>query len=158
KLPAPATAFAFGLSIVEAELSSANLNELAKLDNLQALQLIGVNVADDAFKTIATFPNLRSLVLNYTKVTAAGLKNLKGAKSLNTLHLGKTGLTKAGLKELAALPNLRSLCLLRKSDTEDESDGTEVNDEWLKELPQLSGLQALHLGNSEVTDAGLKEL
>src|SRR6185436_18122065 len=81
----PRPTFPVGLSLRGAKITDADLQALAPLKQLQALQLAE------------------------TKVTDAGMKELTGLPQLRTLSLASAGITDAGLKELATLKSLQAL-------------------------------------------------
>ena len=86
KLPAPA--LAFGLDLVNTQVTDAGLKELAGLKSLQMLDLRHTQITDAGLKELAGLKNLQVLSLSNTKVTDAGLKELAGLKSLQALKLG----------------------------------------------------------------------
>jgi internalin A len=114
KLPDPGTAF--GLDFHCGWEAGITLRELAKLQNLQSLNIGAVRSPDRRqayadFKDLAELKSLRALYLFYMPVTDADLKHLAGLRDLQVLDLSATRVTDAGLKELARLKELRWLNL-----------------------------------------------
>ena len=114
KLPDPATPF--GLDFHCGWEAGVTLKELAKLRNLQSLNIGAVRSPDRRqayadFKELAELKNLRALYLFYMPVTDADLKHIAGLRELQVLDLSATRVTDTGLKELAPLKNLRWLNL-----------------------------------------------
>jgi hypothetical protein len=111
KLPDPGTAF--GLDFHCGYYAGVSLKELAKLKNLQSLNIGGGNqgVAYADLKDLAGMTNLRGLYLFHLRVTDEQAKHLAGLKDLRVLDLSHTPVTDAGLKELAGLAQLRHLNL-----------------------------------------------
>ena len=64
---------------------------------------------------MARLSQLQRLDLSFTKITDAGIKELTGLKQLERLDLSDTRVTDAGLKELTGLKQLRQLVLRRRS-------------------------------------------
>jgi len=171
RLPVPQQSFGIFLAV---DVTDAGLKELAGLNTLQALAVVGgaqvtdaglkqltgltklqtlafwssTQMTDAGLKELSGLKGLQNLCLRDNKVTDAGLKELVGLKGLQTLDLHNTQVTDAGLKQLAALTGVQSLDLSE----------TKVKDAGLKELASLKGLQKLDLQGTQVTDAGLQEL
>jgi len=146
KLPRPAVPFAIGLG--GTGMTNVGLKELARLQNLQALDLSHTKVTDAGLKQLAVLKNLHSLDLGASAVTDAGLKQLAGVKSLQKLYFGSTAVTDAGVKELAVLKDLQTLYLYN----------TKVTDAALKELAGFKKLQSLLITKTKATDKGVAEL
>jgi Leucine-rich repeat (LRR) protein len=152
RLPLPPKAF--GLDLREKGESNhilfdAGLSELARLTNLQALNLQGTIVTDVGMRKLAALKGLRALNLMAPMVTDTGLKELTGLRNLRSLNLMATGVTDAGLKDLAQMTNLQTLNL----------GGTQVTGGRLETLAALKSLRALSLcADKQLTDDGLKSL
>ena len=119
----------FGLSI--SNVTDAGLKNLARLTQLQHLQLTGPQLTDAGLKELARLKQLQMLEISSTKVTDAGLKELAGLTQLQELSLTCFQLTDAGLKELASLTQLQMLWL---ADTQVTDAGVE---ELQKALPKV---------------------
>lgn len=145
-LPKPAVSFALGFG--NSGMTNTGLNELAGLQNLQALDLSHAKVTDDGLKKLAVLENLRSLDIGASSVTDAGLKNLLDTKSLQRLYIGATSVTDEGVSALVGLDDLRVLYLYK----------TLVTDEGIMRLAELKKLQRLLLTKTKVTDKGVAEL
>ncbi len=80
---------------------------LAKLTKLWRLSLANANITDACLPALAGLTHLQSLDLSgVAKITDAGLEELAKFKSLSDLVLNRTGTTEAGLFKLQrALPN-----------------------------------------------------
>ncbi len=104
-------------------ISSAGMQHLVQLKNLEGLDLGYTPVADDGLRHLSGLPNLGGLNLNGTKVTDGGLAHLAGLVKLQVLGLDETETTDAGLVHLHGLTKLRVF-----------SGGTGVTRDGLKEL------------------------
>lgn len=114
KLPDPGTAFGLDSHCGAYEVG-LNLKELAKLKNLQSLNLGAVQSVRGKMqidlKDLAGMTNLHALYLFYLPVTDEQLKHVAGLKNLQVLDPSSTRVTNARLKALAGLENLRWLNL-----------------------------------------------
>lgn len=94
------------------ESNSPNVNEampaIAKLTNLENLNLWHTQVTDDAVALLAALPNLKSLNLDDNKrVTDASMDTVGKLTNLEYLHIGSTSVTDAGLAKLHNLKKLK---------------------------------------------------
>ena len=146
ELPQPTQAF--GLDLLNTQVSDADLKELGGFKSLQALILATTKITDAGLKELRGLKSLQILDLANTGVTDAGLKELVTLANLHVVFLGGTPLTDAGLRELARLKSLQIVYL----------NGTRVSDAGLKVVADMKSLQSLCLSGIGVTDEGMKEL
>jgi WD40 repeat protein len=90
-------------------ITPEHLMQLAKLRQLQVLNLDGISGMDEVAGTIAQLPNLRELSIRSYEFTNAGLAQLKNMEKLERLDLGDTRVE--GAEELLDLKSLRWLHL-----------------------------------------------
>jgi internalin A len=76
---------------------------------------LGPRITDQGLKYVARLSQLQRLDLRLTNMTDAGLKELAGLKQLELLDLSDTRVTDAGLKELTGLKQLRHVVVRRRS-------------------------------------------
>lgn len=138
----------FGLDLSYSDVGDNDLREVAKLDQLQALDLSGTAITRVGLKNVAASKNLQALDLLRTNLRDEDIKALAEIRSLKQLSLAGTKITNAGLRNLAPLQELTTLCL----------GNCRIDDDGLKHLAALPRLQVLDLGSTDITDAGLKEL
>jgi hypothetical protein len=90
------------------------LSFLSDLSNLQSVSIddagIG-NLSDDDLEWLAKLPNLKALELYSERITDRGIAHLAKAPQLVALALSGNRLTAAGVKHLANAPRLQSLSL-----------------------------------------------
>lgn len=129
-------------------LSEAAMADVAKLAELQSINLGATNIGDQGLAKLAGLPHLRRLVLANTPLTDAGLATIAGGKGWLELDLGSTAITDDGLKQLADLKQLKRLSLT----------GTAVTDEGIEHLAALESLEALDLSQTRITGQGLAKL
>ncbi len=113
----------FGVRVTEADIygrRTSNLSMLAKLKNLETLNLCGTKASD--LSPLSELKNLRNLDISYTK--AIDLSPLAELENLETLHL--TNAEVNDLSPLAEVKNLKALHLRK----------TQVSDEQVQELEQ----------------------
>ena len=148
-------------------MTDAGMKELKEFKNLQTLGLGGTQVTDAGMKELKDLKNLRVLGLNGTQVTDAGMKELKDLKNLQVLGLNPIQVTDAVLRALLEIGLLHALDQARAEDKRPSEDAdvtelllgnTQVTDAGMKELKGLKNLQKLFLNQTQVTDSGLKEL
>ena len=93
------------LSLRMTQISSAGLEQLRRLPELQDLWLDNTQINDDALKHLSGLKKLLWLFLDNTLVTDAGLDQLKALPQLAGLSLQGTRVTHEGVKKLQqALP------------------------------------------------------
>ena len=113
----------FGVRVTEANIHgrrTSNLSMLAKLKNLETINLCGTKASD--LSPLSELKNLRKLDISYTKVI--DLSPLAELENLETLHL--TNAEVNDLSPLAEVKNLKALHLRK----------TQVSDEQVQELRQ----------------------
>jgi hypothetical protein len=149
-------------------MTEVGVKELARLPNLQSLNLNLTSLNDAGLRELAAAKKLQKLELLNTPVTDAGLKHLAGLQDLRWINLDGTNLTAAGLKELAPLKNLELVSVGNRQVT----DETLQTLQQLRLLHTLSSLSAkdgkrpknfqevdeMNFYLSPITDVGLKEL
>lgn len=101
------------------KLSNDGLKHLAKLRDLESLDLSGATIDGRALAHLKGLRSLRYLTLDGTGVTDEGLEHLRELPASNTCPWGGTRVTDAGLAKLRDLPQLRSLLLGYTSVTPD---------------------------------------
>jgi hypothetical protein len=113
----------------------AGMRYLARLPNLEVLDLSYSQITDDGMRWIAGVKGLRTLNLTGTRVGDAGLKHLAELSGLERLDLNNKDITGAGLASLRRLENLEYLRI----------SAAAIDDESLENLAGLSKLAELGL-------------
>lgn len=124
--------------------SAAGIRQLAGLQNLEELLLVGHDVPADALD----FPRLTSLSLSGDTITDTTADAIARLRKLKTLQLVYTNITDRGLQAITSLPELRRLNL----------DSKVITDKGTGLLPKLTHLEHLSLRVSGLTDATLEHL
>jgi hypothetical protein len=89
-------------------VSDDELRLVARLPNLEVLNLCFADVDDSGFAHLQELSNLRSLNLAHSNITDGGLRRLRSLTTLNYLHLDGTRTTPAAVDDLAkALPGCK---------------------------------------------------
>ncbi len=161
------------LTLSRNAFSDAGVAHLGELRNLKTLILFGNRgITDAGLPHVARLAQLDHLDLNGTRITNDGLAQIRGLSSLTTLNLMSTAVSDTGLNHVAALKKLKML-FLSGSKTYDaglahiagltdleslELDGTQITDAGLAYLAKLSKLNWLRLSNTRVSDGGLEHL
>lgn len=156
----------------QTNVTDAALKHLAGLKELHTLDLSDTKITDAGIEHLAGLTKLHSLALNKTKVTDQAMKTLSTLKKLRILSLDATAVTEKGVKELAGL-KLKQLTLPETAQTAScfkhywaiiEPQPTmqlqmwALNDDCMKELRGVTGIETLHLASKHITDEGIKEL
>ena len=132
-----------------AGVQAANIDRLAGLDRLGALQLSGSGVDDAALAHVWPLKGLERLDLEAARVTDRGLAGLAALPRLGSLRVtGAARVSGRGLGALAALPGLGTLDLSR----------CPIDDEGLLAIGGLRSLRELHLAQTAITDRGMAAL
>jgi hypothetical protein len=92
------------------QITDAGLAELARLQDLKELALVGTRVTDEGMKHVAALRGLRQL--SVSDVSDAGFHQLRQLAGLEQLELLRADITPAGVEDLQALRQLRSLALI----------------------------------------------
>ena len=127
-------------------LTDAAMPHLARLTQLEGLDLYEKPVTDAGLAHLNRLRSLKELKLGATKITAASLPMLTHIESLESLTL-PFDLTDSHLASLARLPNLKSLDIRGP-----------FTDSGLKHLAALRSIKELKISSSNVTDQGLAHI
>ncbi len=138
------------LSLIESKIDDHACLALARIANLEVLNLERTRITDLAMQSLSVFPssNLHSLVLDETAVTPAGIDFLSKLSNLTALHLNRCSLDDSALQPLGRLKDLTHLEI---GSTEVRFD-TEISDQ------SFSKLQHLNVNGSQITDDGLRRI
>ncbi|MCA9015166.1 MAG: hypothetical protein KDA77_07520, partial [Planctomycetaceae bacterium] len=109
----------------------------------------GAKIDDAALKEIAGLSRLRSLLLNETAITDAALEPVGKVASLENLDLRNCALNNKAISHLTGLSNLKALRLSGNSD---------IDDDALADINQLTNLKALMLDFLWVSGDGISQL
>jgi hypothetical protein len=119
------------INLPASQVTDDGISQLSKLEKLRILNLHQTKITDNGLKEIASLPNLELLRFGSPHVSDAGIDQIANVKSLRFLHLIDVPITDAGLKSIESMPNLESFYL----------DGGRTTDEGLSALikarPQL---------------------
>ena len=132
------------LDLSGAQLSAEDLAPLAKMKNIQTLNLTGLTPAASAFNFVGELPVLSTLNLQRTQADDSVLAVIKQSPHIRSLNLSGTQLTGAGLQHLAGLQELQELNL----------EGTRVADDSFAALSSVP-IHTLIVRNTAVGDDGL---
>jgi len=150
----------------------------AKLKQDQAGYVIevdfrGTKIDDAALKEIAGLSHLRSLLLNETPITDAAFESVGKVTTLENLDLRNCSLNNKAISYLTGLSKLKALRLSGNSDIDDDAmadinqltnlkalmlDFLWVSGDGLSQLKDLNKLEELYLAKTLVDDDGLATL
>jgi len=130
-------------------VSDADLDQVAKLDHLERLDLSLTRVTDLGLLRLKHLRNVRELNLFFAElITDEGLAVLKDWPRIERLNLRGTKVTDNTLAILAGKDTVTAL----------DIGYAEVTDSGLQHLPQLKGLRELAFGGNKMTDVGMQVL
>jgi len=151
-------------------VTDAMLTEVAKLKNLEELELLDVAITDRGLSHLAGHPKLRRLQLADTKVTGTGLSHL--AKTLVSLELRGDAVTTEGARTIGELTNLEKLFLhcskITVADLDNFEDLGKLR-EWESfftpngkgagaAVAQIPNLESLYLSGKGMVDSDVAEI
>jgi hypothetical protein len=132
----------------EVNVTDAGAKELARMQQLESLNLYSTHITDAGLAHLATLPKLRSLHLSHASITDDGLRTLWKSKTLEELELAGCKISDRGASILANYSNLRTLDLRANA----------LTDASVESLARLPKLESLDLSANKITNAGLKTL
>jgi len=118
---------------------------IAKLSQLQHLDLSETSVSSSGMTAIGKLHKLKCLNLTRTMVASHGLEHLWALKSLIRLELDCSGITDGCLGVLSELENLEHLDLF----------SSRISDKGLSPLTKLSKLKSLEICSGLLTNSGM---
>ncbi len=154
-------------------LTDEGLRCLGGFPKLRQLMLRDLPITGAALAHLGAKPSLALVRLSETGVDDAGLAHLRGLAGIVRLELRQTQVTDAGLDVVGALANLEHLDLAANRITDagvarlsgltklrvlDLTLNGDVTDAAVEHLVRLQALQALHLGQTGVSDEGVRRL
>ncbi len=158
------------IRVTEEELAVTPIDGMWTESERRSLSLSGPAVTDNTLATVARMKNLQAIDLTDTSITDDGLKHLQGLTDLRHLHLrGNGGITDAGMWSLRPLTRLESLDLSATKISDAglanlgvfsqlrslSASGTRITDAGLPTIAAWTQLEALTLSNTKVSDRGI---
>jgi hypothetical protein len=134
------------LTIIDSGLSDTDTAFLAKLPQLESLDLERMTVAGKTIRHLSACPRLRELVLSETDITDSDMLELKNLPQLVTLKVYGTRITGNGLASIARLPNLVRLNI----------GNTLVDDASLTLLKDAPKLKVIYAGGTKISAQAAK--
>lgn len=127
-----------------------NLDDIAKLQHLQNLDLSYSLLSDQEIASIEKLENLKTLLINCQALTSTGIESLANLNRLESLELAYWSCAddNKGLESISELKNLKTLIFR----------DCRITDEQLTFLGKLDNLKVLSLEHADITDEGLSLL
>lgn len=134
------------LDLKGADISGSEIDGLARLPQLRKLDLSSSNVTDRVLQHIGKLGELRHLELGYCKlITDTSIEHLKSLAELRVLNLERCDrITNIALVALSELPHLEDLNVIDAG----------VDDRGLAHLVRSTSLAKLHINDSTLTNLG----
>lgn len=138
------------LKIVGSAVTSKSFYYLRKMKRLRELEITPAGgpslIADNDFRSIESITSLKTLVLNRARISDKAALSLAKLTSLEHLHLWETGITAKSAAVIGSLSRLKTLSI----------PIYRYADDWLKELRRLHNLEAIfEVAGSDLTDQGV---
>jgi hypothetical protein len=132
----------------ERPFGDAALVHLAKLPQLEWINLPCGEVTDAGLAAVAKLPKLRILNLRRCQITDAGLASLAPCERLDLLRFGSPHVTDQGIDEIGKIKSLRFLHLI----------DVPISDAGLEPIKSMTQLESLYIDGGNATDEGLSSL
>jgi internalin A len=130
-------------------ISDVEMIELARLPDLERLDLSHTRISDEGMLNLKPAPKIRELKLFYSEwITDQGMTAIKEWKHLKRLDLRGTRISDGTLELVSVLTGLEALDIAQ----------TEVTDLGLEHLITLVNLKELALGRGRLSNTGLVKL
>ena len=130
-------------------ISDVDMIELARLPDLERLDLSHTRITDEGMLNLKPAPNIKDLKLFYSEwITDHGLTAIKQWKHLKRLDLRGTRISDSTLEIVSGITGLEALDIAQ----------TEVTDIGLEQLLTLVNLKELALGRGRLSNSGLVAL
>lgn len=130
-------------------INDADMIELARMPDLQRLDLSHTRISDEGMLNLKPAPRIQELKLFYSEwITDQGMTAIKGWKHLKRLDVRGTRISDGTLEIVSQFPALEALDIAH----------TEVTDVGLENLITLVNLKELAVGRGRLTNTGLAKL
>ncbi len=130
-------------------VSDVQMMELAKLPDLERLDLSHTRISDEGMLNLKPAPKIKELKLFYSEwITDQGMTAIKEWKHLNRLDLRGTRISDGTLELVSHLTGIEALDIAQ----------TEVTDLGLENLITLVNLKELAVGRGRLSNSGLTKL
>jgi hypothetical protein len=130
-------------------VTDLDIDEIAKLAQLEHLDVGGLKLTDLGVRKLASLQHLRSLDLSGTSVTGRGVAALSRLQHLEELSL--SGAETIDDEAVPAITEMGGLAVLDLSETK-------ISDAALSRLAGLGKLRRLHIDGTAVSQAGMDTL
>ena len=128
------------------EHSNFTCSNLSTIQQLQRLRLFEVTLTSDVIDALAKLPNLESINIEHCNIPPDAIARLSRSKSLRTLHLvGRSGFRAPLLDQ-----HMHDLKMMTKLETLGLSY-TDFNDDGCTALKNLTNLRTLNLTGTFIT-------
>ncbi|QDS87520.1 Leucine Rich repeats (2 copies) [Rosistilla ulvae] len=165
------------LDLRDTAVDDSSLEHLVGHRRLKALRLSGksgdCSVGDDGMAHVAQIPNLKVLALDFLWVSEDGLDALAPLQQLQEIYLAETTIGNEAIAKLAQFPQLKKVRLARNQidasgladmpkltnlEELDLSECSQILDDAMPPLGELTKLKKLNLWRVNLTDAGIEPL
>ena len=159
------------LGLENSQITDNGLAQLAGLTNLEELYLTRANISDAGLEHLKGLRKLRVLRLRDTGISDAGITHLAALPQLKIVDLSESAVGDDGVAVLARLPALEDLNLWNtvvgdegvkhllgnKTLKRLNLDNLGISDDAVDAIVSLENAEWIHLGKSNITNAGLEK-
>lgn len=132
--------------VVKALEEAGGTVEYGRDKKVRRVQLVGQEVAEDAFSLLSELPSIQFLDLVFTQIRDSDLEHVGKLAALRRLDLGAcVNVTDKGIKSLKKLSNLEMLWVW----------DTKLGDAGMGVLAYLTKLEELYISGTQISDNGL---
>jgi Leucine-rich repeat (LRR) protein len=138
-----------GINLRGTWVGDVELIDIAKLPNLQKLDLSHTRISDEGMRNLKPAKQIRDLSLLYSEqITDQGMTAIKEWKFLKRLQLRGTRVSNGTLEIVSHMPELEALDIAN----------TQITENGMEYLIALTGLKELSLGRGRLSEADLSFL
>lgn len=160
------------LDLLGSTVDNGKMIELAQLPNLSLLSIGHSNLDDVGASGVSKCQNLSAVIASWTSITDKAIPYFTAMKSLQRLEVSGAALTPLSIRFLADKQELQNLELCSVTGVRDDSfapmvnsnlsflnvEGVDIGDDAAVYFSQMRRLNAISIGLTRITPAGVKQL
>jgi hypothetical protein len=137
-------------------ITDGGIAYLKQWRNLESLNLRGTEITSRVFEHLASMKRLRMLDVGFSRVNDDGFDALANLEALEELHIGGDKMSGLALPLLRLLPSLKRLDVNGSQRTDSGRWGLMLTDVNFESITELTRLEELNMGGTNVSDVGIK--
>lgn len=136
------------------QITDAGLANLKSCEKLRSLNLTQENLTDNAIDSILKIPNLSELYIHHAAITDEGLKKISQLKNMQVLRVAPGFFTSEGLRQIQDMPKLRELDFSVNT----MEPKSLITNKGIEYIARIRSLESLYLTGNPITDDSIHEL